>query len=260
MGIVNVTPDSFSDGGEAFAPQAAIARGFELSEQGADILDIGGESTRPGAEPVSAEEQINRIVPVIEALAAKGLIISADTRNAAVMAAAIDAGAAIINDISALTDDPAALDVVSQSQASVVMMHMQGDPQSMQSAPTYDNVTQDVFEYLSQRIEILEARGVKKSRMAIDPGIGFGKTLEHNLVLLNQTNLFCELGCAVLIGVSRKNFIAKLGNDELPKKRLPGSLSAGLAAIAKGANILRVHDVAETVQAITIWQNIQNAD
>jgi dihydropteroate synthase len=260
MGIVNVTPDSFSDGGEAFEPQAAIALGLALAEQGADILDIGGESTRPGADPISAEEQINRIVPVIDALAQKGLVVSADTRNSKVMAAAIEAGASIINDVSALTGDTGALDVVSQSSASVVLMHMQGDPQSMQQAPQYDNVTQEVFEYLSRRIETLVARGVDQSRIAIDPGIGFGKTLDHNLALLNQTHLFCELGCAVLIGVSRKSFIAKLGKDELPKERLPGSLSAGLAVIAKGAKILRVHDVAETVQAINVWQRIQDAD
>jgi dihydropteroate synthase len=260
MGIVNVTPDSFSDGGEAFEPQAAIAHGLALAEQGADILDIGGESTRPGADSVSAEEQINRVVPVIKALGEQGLLVSVDTRSAKVMAAAIEAGASIINDVSALTGDPAALDVVTQSPVSVVLMHMQGDPQSMQAAPQYDNVTQDVFEYLSQRIEVLKARGIDQSRMAIDPGIGFGKTLDHNLALLNQTNLFCELGCSVLIGVSRKRFIAMLGNDEPPKERLPGSLSAGLAAIAKGANILRVHDVTETVQAINVWQRIQNAD
>ena len=260
MGIVNVTPDSFSDGGEVFEPQAAIAHGLALAEQGADILDIGGESTRPGADSVSAEEQINRVVPVIKALGEQGLLVSVDTRSAKVMAAAIEAGASIINDVSALTGDPAALDVVTQSPVSVVLMHMQGDPQSMQAAPQYDNVTQDVFEYLSQRIEVLKARGIDQSRMAIDPGIGFGKTLDHNLALLNQTNLFCELGCSVLIGVSRKRFIAMLGNDEPPKERLPGSLSAGLAAIAKGANILRVHDVTETVQAINVWQRIQNAD
>ena len=260
MGIVNVTPDSFSDGGEVFEPQAAIAHGLALAEQGADILDIGGESTRPGADSVSAEEQINRVVPVIKALGEQGLLVSVDTRSAKVMAAAIEAGASIINDVSALTGDPAALDVITQSSVSVVLMHMQGDPQSMQAAPQYDNVTQDVFEYLSQRIEVLKARGIDQSRMAIDPGIGFGKTLDHNLALLNQTNLFCELGCSVLIGVSRKSFIAKLGNDEPPKERLPGSLSAGLAAIAKGANILRVHDVTETVQAINVWQRIQNAD
>ena len=260
MGIVNVTPDSFSDGGEAFEPQAAIAHGLALAEQGADILDIGGESTRPGADSVSAEEQINRVVPVIKALGEKGLLVSVDTRSAKVMAAAIEAGASIINDVSALTGDPATLDVITQSSVSVVLMHMQGDPQSMQAAPQYDNVTQDVFEYLSQRIEVLKARGIDQSRMAIDPGIGFGKTLDHNLALLNQTNLFCELGCSVLIGVSRKSFIAKLGNDEPPKERLPGSLSAGLAAIAKGANILRVHDVTETVQAINVWQRIQSAD
>ena len=260
MGIVNVTPDSFSDGGEAFEPQAAIAHGLALAEQGADILDIGGESTRPGADSVSAEEQINRVVPVIKALGEKGLLVSVDTRSAKVMAAAIEAGASIINDVSALTGDPATLDVITQSSVSVVLMHMQGDPQSMQAAPQYDNVTQDVFKYLSECIEVLKARGIDQSRMAIDPGIGFGKTLDHNLALLNQTNLFCELGCSVLIGVSRKSFIAKLGNDEPPKERLPGSLSAGLAAIAKGANILRVHDVTETVQAINVWQRIQNAD
>ncbi len=259
MGIVNVTPDSFSDGGDAFEQGAAVARGLALAGQGAAIIDVGGESTRPGSKPVSSPEQISRIEPVIRALAGKGLVVSVDTRSAEVMNAALEAGAAIINDVSALMGDPASLDVVAASQASVVLMHMQGDPQSMQNEPKYENVTQDVFEFLSRRIDVLAARGIEKTRIAIDPGIGFGKTLEHNLALLNQVDLFCELGCAILIGVSRKSFIAKLGKDEPAKDRLPGSLAAGLAAIAKGANILRVHDVAETMQAITVWQGIQNA-
>jgi dihydropteroate synthase len=259
MGIVNVTPDSFSDGGEAFDQEAAIQRGSLFAKQGADIIDVGGESTRPGSKPVAPDEQIKRIVPVIDALAGRGLCVSADTRSARVMAAAIEAGAAIINDVSALTSDSEAVNVVAGSQASVVLMHMQGEPHSMQDSPHYDNVTQDVFEYLSRRIDVLVARGIGKERIAIDPGIGFGKTLEHNLALLNKTHLFCELGCAVLIGVSRKSFLAKLSNDVQPQERLPGSLAAGLAALSKGAGILRVHDVAETVQAVTVWQSIENA-
>lgn len=221
MGIVNVTPDSFSDGGEAFDQEAAIQRGSLFAKQGADIIDVGGESTRPGSKPVAPDEQIKRIVPVIDALAGRGLCVSADTRSARVMAAAIEAGAAIINDVSALTSDPEAVNVVAGSQASVVLMHMQGEPHSMQDSPHYDNVTQDVFEYLSRRIDVLVARGIGKERIAIDPGIGFGKTLEHNLALLNKTHLFCELGCAVLIGVSRKVFLPSLATMSNRKSGCP---------------------------------------
>ncbi|MEQ8192932.1 MAG: dihydropteroate synthase [Rhodospirillales bacterium] len=259
MGVVNVTPDSFSDGGDAFERAAAVERGLALAAEGADILDIGGESTRPGARPVPASEQMSRVMPVIEALAGEGHRVSVDTRDAAVMEAALEAGAAIINDVSALTHDPRALDVISASGAHIVLMHMQGDPQTMQDDPSYDNVVQEVFEYLSRRIETLEARGVRRERIAIDPGIGFGKTPQHNLHLLNQIGLFCELGCAVLVGVSRKSFIGQLSRNEPPKERLPGSLAAGVSAVASGAHILRVHDVAETAQALNVWQAIRDA-
>jgi dihydropteroate synthase len=259
MGIVNVTPDSFSDGGDAFERDAAVARGIDLAQRGADIVDIGGESTRPGARPVSAAEQIDRVIPVVRALAGEGVRVSVDTRDAVVMEAALEAGAVIINDVSALTGDARALDVITASSAHVVLMHMQGDPTTMQNEPRYDNVVQEVFEYLSRRIETLEARGIARDRIAIDPGIGFGKTADHNLHLLNQLGLFCQLGCPVLIGVSRKSFIGHIGRNEGPRDRLPGSLAAGLAALAAGAHILRVHDVAETAQALTVWRAIREA-
>lgn len=254
MGIVNVTPDSFSDGGRHPTADAAIAHGVALAEAGADILDIGGESTRPGADPVDPEEEIRRTAPVIRALANRGLRLSIDSRHAAVMAAALDAGAQIINDVTALTGDPEALTVARQTDAPVILMHMGGsDPRTMQDNPTYGDVVLEVYRALGQRVAALEAAGISRSRLCVDPGIGFGKTAAHNLALLRHLPLLHGLGCAVLLGASRKRFIAAVSRDEAPMDRLAGSLTAAITAFAAGVQIVRVHDVAETAQARAIW-------
>ena len=252
MGIVNVTPDSFSDGGENFDRDGAIAHGEALAQAGADILDIGGESSRPGADPVSAGEEAARIMPVIETLAARGHLISVDTRHATVMAAALDAGAQIINDISALTDDPAALATAAGSTAAIVLMHKKGQPRDMQTAPAYGDVVAEVAAYLAGRIESCEAAGIARARIAVDPGFGFGKNKGHNLDLLSHLGALHCLGVPLAIGVSRKSFIADIAGPLLPRARLPGSLAAALAALDRGAQILRVHDVAKTVQAVAL--------
>ncbi len=259
MGIINVTPDSFSDGGEAFVGDDAIKRGRVLIEQGADILDIGGESTRPGAAAVSQDEEKARIEPVVRALADTGVVVSIDTRHASVMEAAINAGASIVNDVTALQGDPRSLDVVAGAGVSLVLMHMQGEPQTMQSNPQYGDVVGEVRNYLKARVMACEAAGMDRRQIAIDPGIGFGKTTEHNLLLIKHLAEFTQLGCPVMLGVSRKSFIARLSADEPPKQRLAGSLAAGLAGLASGATILRVHDVAETRQAVSVWQAITTA-
>ena len=258
MGVVNVTPDSFSDGGEAFDTDSAITRGRALAAAGADILDVGGESTRPGAEPVSEDEEASRVLPVIEALASEGFTVSADTRRASVMQAALDAGAHIINDVTALAGDEGSLDVVAASSASVVLMHMQGDPGTMQDAPAYDDVVAEVYHYLENRVAACLAAGLGHECLAVDPGIGFGKTADHNLELLKHLHEFTKLGCAVVLGVSRKSFIGAVSGTDNPKDRLAGSLAAGLAGVGRGAHILRVHDVAETRQALDVWKAIES--
>jgi dihydropteroate synthase len=256
MGIINVTPDSFSDGGETFLADQAIARGEAMLADGVDILDVGGESTRPGAEPVSAETEAARVVPVVAALSAKGVLVSVDTRHVPVMAAAITAGARIVNDVTALTGDPGALSLVARTGVAVVLMHMQGDPRTMQEAPRYADVVTDVRDWLAARVCACRAAGVPLDRIAVDPGIGFGKTVAHNVDILARLDAYATMGCGVLIGVSRKSFIGRLSRNETPKARLAGSLAAGLAALMQGASILRVHDVAETHQAIAVWQAI----
>ncbi len=256
MGIVNVTPDSFSDGGDSLQRDAAIRHGLSLIEEGADIVDIGGESTRPGAEPVPESEELARVLPVVSALAEEGAVVSIDTRHAAVMEAAIDCGAKIVNDVTALEGDERSLDVVASAAVSLCLIHMQGVPQTMQVNPTYDDVVTDIRDYLSARIEACEARGLDRAEIAIDPGIGFGKTLEHNLALISHLAAFCDLDCPVLLGLSRKSFIARLSNNEEPKDRLGGSLAGALAGVSRGVAIVRVHDVAATVQAIKIWSAI----
>ncbi|MBT4219622.1 MAG: dihydropteroate synthase [Rhodospirillaceae bacterium] len=253
MGVVNVTPDSFSDGGDHADTENAIAHSFRLAADGADILDIGGESTRPGAAPVSIDEELSRILPVIEALADAGLTVSVDTRHAAVMTAALSAGASIVNDVTALTGDADSMGVVAEKDVPVILMHMQGEPGTMQDNPSYADAAMDVRQYLSARIDACVAAGIDKERIAIDPGIGFGKTLEHNLDILGRLHLLSELDCSVVLGVSRKSFIGKITDVKDPKQRLGGSLAAALAGIDQGANILRVHDVAETVQALAVW-------
>jgi dihydropteroate synthase len=260
MGIVNTTPDSFSDGRSYPDAGRAIAHAEAMILAGAKIIDIGGESTRPGALPVEADEEMRRVLPVIAGIrdraAAAGVVISIDTRNAATMQAALDAGAGMINDISALTHDPASIGVAACSDAKVVLMHMQGEPRTMQLAPTYEDVVLDVYDYLETRVEAVEAAGIARSRLVIDPGIGFGKTVAHNLALVNQVSLFHGLGLPILVGASRKGFIARLSADEPVDQRLGGSLALGLAAVAQGAQILRVHDVAETLQALRIGEAI----
>lgn len=254
MGIVNVTPDSFSDGGRYLASEAAIAHGLKLRAEGAQILDIGGESTRPGAAPVSVEEEIARVVPVIEGLAGCGALLSVDTRNAITMRAACAVGAGMINDISALTHDPDALVVAAGSGAYICLMHMQGEPQTMQAAPSYEDVFAEVYNFLEERIGACVQAGVNRDRLVIDPGIGFGKNLEHNLILLNRLDHFKSLGVPLLLGASRKRFIESLCPDTPVGARLPGSLAACLAAYTQGISAFRVHDVAETAQALTVYR------
>lgn len=259
MGIINVTPDSFSDGGEAFDAEAAIARGHALKEAGADILDIGGESTRPGADPVPVDEECARIEPVVRAMSNAGYIVSIDTRRSKVMRAAIEAGARIINDVTALTGDPDSLKVASEAGVTVALMHMRGEPRTMQENPRYDNAILDICDFLEARVAACEAGGVPRDRIAVDPGIGFGKTLAHNLEILARLGVLRGLGCSILVGVSRKSFIAGISAGEPPKERLAGSLAAVLAGVEEGARILRVHDVAATRQALAVWSAIEQA-
>ena len=259
FGVINVTPDSFSDGGEALALSEALKRGRAMLDDGADILDVGGESTRPGAEPVSAEEERARVVPVVKGLSEMGALVSIDTRRAEVMAAAIDAGAGIVNDVTALTGDQDSLGLVADRGVAVVLMHMQGEPGSMQENPQYENAAEDVFGTLKARFEACEEAGIRRHRIAVAPGIGFGKTVDHNLEILNRLDIYRGLGLPVLLGVSRKSFIAKLSCGEAPKDRVPGSLAAVLAAWAQGVWMFRVHDVAETRQALAVAQAIGEA-
>lgn len=253
MGIVNVTPDSFSDGGKFFDPQKAIAHGLRLIEEGADILDIGGESTRPNSEPVSIEEEISRVVPVIKELSKTGKMISVDTRYAPTMQAAVEVGAGFINDISALRDK-GALEIAAESQSSVCLMHMQGEPKTMQAAPAYTNVVQEVFGFLEQRIGACLKAGIAQEKIYADIGIGFGKTLEHNLELLRNLDKFHGLGVEILLGTSRKNFIEKIAGPTAADQRIGGSLATAIWGLQKRAQIIRVHDVAQTKQAIDVWR------
>jgi dihydropteroate synthase len=255
MGIVNVTPDSFSDGGRWFDPEAAIAHGVQLEAEGADILDIGGESTRPGAEPIGLDEELRRVIPVIAALAGKVRApLSIDTRNAEVMRRAVDAGARIINDVAALGHDPAALRVAAEAGLPVVLMHAQGDPRTMQLDPRYDDVVLDVYDWLGSRIAACEAAGIPRGRIVVDPGIGFGKTVEHNLALIGHLSILHGLGCSILLGASRKSFIGRLSGGAPADRRMPGSVAAALMGAAQGAQLLRVHDVAATRQALAVWE------
>jgi dihydropteroate synthase len=258
MGIVNVTPDSFSDGGEAFQRVDAVARGLAMRAAGADILDVGGESTRPGADPVSVDDELARVIPVVERLAGEGALVSIDTRRAAVMQAAIGAGARIVNDVTALTGDTDALAAVVKAGegVSVVLMHMQGEPRTMQLNPTYVDAPVDIRDFLAERIAACERAGIARAHIAVDPGIGFGKTLEHNLEILARMDAFHALGCAVVLGASRKSFIGTLSGEKAAGRRAPGSVAAALAARARGVQIFRVHDVAETAQALAVWEAI----
>jgi dihydropteroate synthase len=243
MGIVNTTPDSFSDGGMLGSAQDAIDHGLRLAEEGADILDIGGESTRPGADPVSLEEELGRVIPVIEGLRAKTeTLISIDTRKAEVMCHAAAAGADILNDVSALTSDPQSLAVAAETGLPVILMHAQGNPKTMNDDPQYADVVLDVFDFLEKRIAACEAAGIHRSKLVADPGIGFGKHLHHNVAVMSALSLYHALGVPVLIGASRKKLIDRICDVPNPKDRVPGSLAAALAGAAQGVQIIRVHD------------------
>ena len=257
MGILNVTPDSFSDGGRYHDPAAALNQAQEMA-RGADVLDIGGESTRPGAAEVPVAEEIARTAPLIADLRAAGLglPISIDTRKAAVAQAALQAGAGIVNDVAALGFDPAMAQVTAQAGAALVLMHSIGTPVSMQDDPRYDDVLLDVYDYLAARVAQAEAAGIPRTRLMIDPGIGFGKTEAHNLTLLKRLSLFHGLGLPVLLGVSRKRFIGSIGQEPQADRRTPGSVAVALAGVTQGMQMLRVHDVAETHQALRLWQAV----
>ena len=261
MGILNVTPDSFSDGGQFLAKDAALRQARAVAEA-ADILDIGGESTRPGAVLVDNAQEIARTAPVIAALRAAGVgtAISIDTRKADVAVAALAAGANIVNDVAALNYDAAMAAVVAQSGAPVILMHAQGSPPDMQTDPRYGDVALDVYDFLADRIGFAVAAGIARDRIVIDPGIGFGKTAGHNLALIRQLSLFHGLGCPILMGASRKQFIGTISGADDPQARLPGSLAVALASVAQGAQILRVHDVVETRAALALWRAVNFGD
>ncbi|WP_420137701.1 dihydropteroate synthase [Sphingomonas sp.] len=255
MGILNVTPDSFSDGGSGGDP---LARADAMRAAGAALIDVGGESTRPGAQLVPVEEEIARVAPVVAQLHRAGAAISVDTRKADVMAAALDAGAGLINDVSAMTWDHGAMALVAARGCPVVLMHHQGAPETMQQDPRYDDVLIDVYDWLAARIDAAVAAGIDRSRIMIDPGIGFGKTLSHNLALLNGLSLFHGLGCPILLGVSRKRSIAALSGGAPVDQRLGGSVALAVFGIAQGVQLLRVHDVFETVQAVRVWCGLRD--
>jgi len=254
MGILNVTPDSFSDGGQFNAPEQAIARTKAMIAEGASIVDIGGESTRPGSGYVEIKEEIARTAPVIAAVAPEiQAPISIDTRKAPVAAAAFDAGAKLINDVSGFTFDAELAPLAAKSSASVCVMHAQGDPATMQDDPAYDDVLLDVYDFLEAQVRQLEALGLKRDQIVVDPGIGFGKTMDHNLALMARISLFHSLGCPILLGASRKSLIAHVAGAVDVSERLPGSLALALAGVQHGVQFLRVHDVAETHQALKLW-------
>jgi dihydropteroate synthase len=251
MGVVNVTPDSFSDGGLYLDPEAAIAHGVELAEAGAAILDVGGESTRPGAEEVPVGEELRRVLPVIEGLAGVGAEISVDTSKAAVAEAALDGGAEIVNDVTALRGDPQMAALCADRGATVILMHMAGSPRTMQDHPSYDDVVAEVRAFLADRLEVAIAAGVAEERIWLDPGIGFGKTAEHNLELLRRLPELGELGRPLVVGTSRKSFIGRV-DGSTADERLGGTIASSLLAAAAGARVLRVHDVAELGQALSV--------
>lgn len=254
MGIVNVTPDSFSDAGRHLLRGAAIAHAHQLIAEGADILDIGGESTRPGAQPVSTQEELDRVMPVIESLRGAAVPLSIDTSKPEVMQAALAAGASMVNDINALQNLEALAAVVA-SDAAICLMHKQGQPKTMQYEPQYGNVLLEVIEFLHNRVAIVEAAGITRDRIVVDPGFGFGKTLEHNLILLRNLQKFSALGVPVLAGLSRKSMLGKVTDRDVDD-RLAASLAAALMAVQRGANIVRVHDVQPTRDAIKIWDAV----
>jgi len=253
MGVVNVTPDSFSDGGRFLDAKSAVAHARQLAGEGADLLDIGGESTRPGAAPVSDKEELDRVLPVLQQLT--DLCVSVDTRRPAVMRAALEAGASMINDVRAL-QEPGAIDAVRESRCAVCLMHMKGEPATMQQEPHYDDVVAEVREFLAQRVRACESAGIARSRLVVDPGFGFGKTVSHNLILLKNLLSLRDLGLPVLAGLSRKSTLGKLTGRPVGE-RLAGSLALALLALERGATILRVHDVKETRDVIAVWEAVR---
>jgi dihydropteroate synthase len=256
MGVVNVTPDSFSDGGQHLRAEDAVAGAEAMLAAGADILDIGGESTRPGADPVPEAVELDRVLPVIASLRTRGVTapISIDTRNAAVARAAFAEGADLFNDVSALSHDPASLAAAADGGWPVCLMHAQGDPRTMQDAPAYGDVVLEVTDYLEGRIAAAEAAGIPRARILVDPGIGFGKTVAHNLALTRNLAVLHGLGCGLLFGASRKRVIGTIGGEQEPARRLPGSISVALEALRQGAQVIRVQDVGDTRQAVALWQ------
>jgi len=260
VGIVNVTPDSFSDGGAHEDPSAAIKAGHDMAAAGAAIVEIGGESTRPGSKPVWEQDEIGRVLPVVRQLAGAGTALSLDTRKAAVMEAALGAGVRMVNDVSALTFDERSAGVVAQAGCPVVLMHHQGTPETMQQSPHYHRpVLAEVYDWLEQRIEAAVAAGIDRTRIVVDPGIGFGKNVQHNLQLLNGLSLLHGLGCPIMLGASRKRMIGALAGEAPADKRLAGSLALALKGADQGVQLLRVHDVPETVQALKVWRGLRDA-
>ena len=262
MGVLNVTPDSFFDGGKYFNKDAAITRGHLMINEGVDYIDVGGESTRPGSDPVDENDQINRVCPVISALSSldKKVVVSIDTRSAKVMESAIEAGAKIVNDVSSLTKDTSSIEIIKKSNVAIVLMHSLDDPKLMQVNPKYDDVVSEVFSYLKERVDYCIQNGISQDRIIVDPGIGFGKTVIHNLKLLKNISVFHSLGCPVMLGTSRKSFIGKINGDKNVNDRLGGSLATVIYGLKKGVKIFRVHDVIETVQAIKIYQSIEGIE
>lgn len=259
-GILNITPDSFSDGGAHIEdPQAAADAGFAMSASGAALIDVGGESTRPGAADVWEGDEIERVIPVVERLVASGVAVSIDTRKAAVMEAALAAGATIINDVSALRFDDRALDLVAKAGCPVIIMHHSGKAHDLHADPNYRDLLIEVYDWLNARIEELVAGGVARDRIVVDPGIGFGKALQHNLSLINGLSLFHGLGCPIMLGASRKRLIGALSNEAPVEDRLGGSLSLVTLAAAQGVQLVRVHDVKESVQALHVWRGLRDA-
>lgn len=253
QGILNVTPDSFSDGGQFDMTEQALAQADAMAKAGAAIIDIGGESTRPGAEAVTIQQEMDRVLPAIKALKNVLQLISIDSRNAAVMRAALEAGADIINDVSALMHDPESVAVAREYEAPVILMHAQGNPDNMQDDPQYDDVLLDVYDHLEERINFAVQNGLDRDQLIIDPGIGFGKTLDHNVAILKGLSIFHGLGLPILLGVSRKSFIGKLHQDSPADQRLAGTISANQIGLDQGVHILRVHDVSEAIQALNVW-------
>ncbi len=253
QGVLNITPDSFSDGGKFEDLTNSLSQAEMMIGAGAGIIDVGGESTRPGASPISIETEKSRVKPVIKELSKKNCVISVDTRNAAVMTAAIDAGASIVNDVSALNHDSESINAVKRSHVPVILMHTKGTPEDMQDNPEYINVVLEIYDYLKSRIELCVTAGISIDKIIIDPGIGFGKTVEHNLQIVRNLALFHGLGVPILIGVSRKNFIGRITEEKTPSKRVYGSIAAAQICLDQGVQIIRVHDVEETTQALSLW-------